>query len=181
VCPPSVRSMDARNVVAASVALATSLALGPDAIAQPAPEPPHVRLAARTSAGAVERALAGALRRLERPTCQRLYAEFQDGAGRPLREALDGKGLSGPEHLASLIFYDGAAQPPCEREATLAFTFPGSPIVFVCSTQFVREWRRNPFLVEAALIHEGLHSLGLGENPPTSAAITSRVMNHCGQ
>jgi hypothetical protein len=173
--------MDPRNVVATSLALAASVALGPNANAQPAPESPHVRLAARTTAGAVERALAGALRRLERPGCQRLFAEFQDGEGRPLREALDGKGLSGPEHLASLIFYDGAAQPACARDATLAFTFPGSGIVFVCSTQFVRECRRNPFLVEAALIHEGLHSLGLGENPPTSAAITARVMNHCGQ
>jgi hypothetical protein len=176
--------MDPRNVVVASLALAFSLALGPNVDAEAAPdasaESPRVRFAARTTAGAVERALAGALRRLDRPGCQRLFAEFHDGKGRPLREALDGKGLSGSEHLASLIFYDGAAQPPCEREATLAFTFPGSPIVFVCSTQFTREWRRDPFLVEAALIHEGLHSLGLGENPPTSAAITSRVMNHCG-
>ena len=32
---------------------------------------------------------------------------------------------------------------------------------------------------EAALIHESLHSLGLGENPPTSSEITSRVISRC--
>ena len=32
---------------------------------------------------------------------------------------------------------------------------------------------------EAVLIHELLHSLGLGENPPDSAAITDRVMARC--
>lgn len=32
---------------------------------------------------------------------------------------------------------------------------------------------------EAIVIHEMLHSLGLGENPPTSDYITSRVMERC--
>jgi hypothetical protein len=148
--------------------------------AAPAPASTHVRVGGRVTTGAVNRALSGAQRRLESPACQQLFVEFHDGAGRPLREALDGKGLSGAEHLASLLYYDGAPQAPCERERTLAFTTPGSTVVFVCPRQFVRETRRDPFLAEAALIHEGLHSLGLLENPPTSAAITSRVMNHCG-
>jgi hypothetical protein len=162
--------------------LAAALLTGATAArVQAAPVSTHVRVGAPATAGAVDRALTGAQRRLERPACQKLFAEFQDGAGRPLREALDGKGLSGPEHLASLLFYDGATQAPCALERTLAFTAPGSTVVFVCPTQFVRESRRDPFLAEAALIHEGLHSLGLRENPPTSAAITSRVMNHCGQ
>ena len=33
---------------------------------------------------------------------------------------------------------------------------------------------------EILLIHELLHSLGLGENPPTSAQITNTVMARCG-
>ena len=30
------------------------------------------------------------------------------------------------------------------------------------------------------MIHEFLHTLGLGENPPTSQEITERVSNRCG-
>jgi hypothetical protein len=170
-----------RTKAVPTLAAAALAGLASVATAPAAPVSPHVRVRGPMTAGAVDRALAGAQRRLERPACQRLFAEFQDGTGRPLREALDGKGLSGPEHLASLLFYDGAAQAPCALDRTLAFTVPGSTVVFVCPTQFVRESRRDPFLAEAALIHEGLHSLGLRENPPTSAAITSRVINHCAE
>ena len=31
------------------------------------------------------------------------------------------------------------------------------------------------------LIHELLHTLGLGENPPTRSRITDAVMNRCGR
>jgi hypothetical protein len=41
--------------------------------------------------------------------------------------------------------------------------------------------RRNSRHVEAILIHELLHSLGLGENPPSSDYITSRVRARCGE
>jgi hypothetical protein len=33
----------------------------------------------------------------------------------------------------------------------------------------------------ALIIHEELHSLGLAENPPSSAAITDRVISRCGR
>ena len=144
------------------------------------PQLRKVRIAARFPAGTVERALVGARRRLEQPACQRLFSEFSDTTGRPLVEALEAKGRSGEEHLGDIIFYDGTRERPCERRATLAFTWPGSPIVFVCAEQFTKAARRSQLLVEAALIHEGLHTLGLGENPPTSAAITSRVLQRCG-
>ena len=45
--------------------------------------------------------------------------------------------------------------------------------------QFFEADRRNAFLTEAFIIHETLHSLGLGENPPASGEITSRVMKRC--
>jgi hypothetical protein len=38
---------------------------------------------------------------------------------------------------------------------------------------------RNSRHAEALLIHEMLHSLGLGENPPTSHQITARVRARC--
>jgi hypothetical protein len=51
--------------------------------------------------------------------------------------------------------------------------------VFVCAQQFVAAARRDPMVADAALIHESLHSLGLGENPPSSSEITSRVISAC--
>ena len=37
----------------------------------------------------------------------------------------------------------------------------------------------NPSQTEAYLIHEALHSLGLGENPPSPKEITGRVLAMC--
>ena len=139
----------------------------------------HVRLGGRYDAGTVQRSLDRARGRLERPQCQRVFTDFQDASGRPLQDALDRTGRSGAQHLGTLLFYDGSGQPRCSGPRTLAFTWVGSPIVFVCAQQFVAAARRDPILADAALIHESLHSLGLGENPPTSSEITSRVISRC--
>ena len=139
----------------------------------------HVRLGGRYDAGTVQRSLERAQVRLERTQCQRVFTDFQDESGRPLQEALSRLGRSGAEHLGSLIFYDGDGQARCRSSRTLAFTWTGSTIVFVCSQQFVAAARRDPMLADAALIHESLHSLGLGENPPRSADITARVISRC--
>ncbi len=129
----------------------------------------------------VDRAIKGARQRLARPGCQRIFSDFQDAAGRPLQEELERMGATGEEFLGELLFYDGSEGERCLGGATLAYTFPGSRVVFVCAAEFARNARHDPFLTEAALIHESLHSLGLGENPPTSAAITARVMSRCRQ
>jgi hypothetical protein len=39
---------------------------------------------------------------------------------------------------------------------------------------------RNPVLAESIVIHEMLHTLGLGENPPSSQEITQQVKRRCG-
>ena len=139
----------------------------------------RVRLGGLYDAGTVQRSLDRARARLEQPQCQRLFTDFQDASGRPLQEALDRAGQSGGDHLGTLLFYDGTGQARCNRPGTLAFTWVGSQIVFVCPQQFVAAARRDPFLADAALIHESLHSLGLGENPPSSHEITSRVISRC--
>jgi len=139
----------------------------------------RVRLGGLFDAGTVQRSLDRARARLERPQCQRLFTDFQDEGGRPLQDVLDRTGRSGAEHLGTLLFYDGGGQPRCQGPRTLAFTWKGSQIVFVCTQQFVAAARRDPLLVDAALIHESLHSLGLGENPPSSSEITSRVISRC--
>jgi hypothetical protein len=39
--------------------------------------------------------------------------------------------------------------------------------------------RSRPYEAEVCLIHDMLHTLGLGENPPTSSEITQRVKRRC--
>jgi hypothetical protein len=50
-------------------------------------------------------------------------------------------------------------------------------VVFICFRQLSLLRREEQ---EAVLIHEMLHSLGLGENPPESVAITAQVLKRCG-
>lgn len=50
--------------------------------------------------------------------------------------------------------------------------------VYVCSARVATlEVPRGDIVI----IHEMLHSLGLGENPPTSDEITKRVVQRCGR
>jgi len=92
---------------------------------------------------------------------------------------LDERGETGQSHLQRLFFYDGAEARVCGVPGALAFTQPGSHVVFVCNQWFREAFATNPSKVEAAIIHESLHSLGLGENPPRSQDITARVMERC--
>jgi hypothetical protein len=116
---------------------------------------------------------------LAKPECQRIFAEFRDGAGRPLQETLDAAAMSAAAYLASLLFYDGSASPRCRSKHSLAVAVPGSRVILLCIPQFVDLALRKPRIAAGLLIHEELHALGLGENPPTSAEITERVMTRC--
>jgi hypothetical protein len=130
---------------------------------------------------ALSAAVAGAQRRLSRPGCQRVFSEFYDAAGVPLAEKLDAMGLTAGDHLATLVFADGAGRPACRTSDVLAITSPGSGTVRVCGSRF-RMWQQlDPPLAEAIIIHELLHTLGLGEDPPSSQEITRRVVKRCGR
>ncbi len=48
-------------------------------------------------------------------------------------------------------------------------------VVRVCVDEFKRTRQQDPRHTIAASIHEMLHTLGLGENPPTSNDITTTV------
>jgi hypothetical protein len=126
---------------------------------------------------AVAEAIRGAARRLDDPRCQTLLTRFADAAGRPLRDALDAEGLAASDYLGRMYFYDGTMS-GC-RPRWLAYTAPGSHAVFVCGDRFLTAWRQNPAYAECAIIHEALHSLGLGENPPSWEEITARVLESC--
>src|SRR5581483_10680122 len=94
------------------------------------------RLASATARVVVLRAIEGAARRLEAPDCDRLFDEFADAAGTPLRASLAAKQLTPRELLERLVFVDGDGVGPCARaDWTAAFTMPGSRVIFVCGNR----------------------------------------------
>ena len=128
---------------------------------------------------AVVRSLSGAAEWLEAAKCQALLSEFTDLHERALKERLAEFGVTLADYLRLLVFEDGERRRPCEPPGVLAFTSPNSRIVRVCGRAFVRAWQREPQEGRAAIIHEVLHSLGLGENPPAPRYITYRVKQLC--
>ena len=124
-----------------------------------------------------ERALDGAALKLTQPECQSVFGVFRDASGTPLSERLAALGLTAGEYLRFVVFVDGAGHHRCRDE--WAYTNPGSRVVFVCSRRFEIGWRNDPDHAEASIIHEVLHTLGLGENPPASAEITAVVRGAC--
>jgi hypothetical protein len=129
----------------------------------------------------VQMAVVEAQRRLADPECARIYTDFEDLAERPLQEKLDELGESGSSYLAGLRFVDFGGRLRCARPEVQAFTVPGSRVVFYCGQRFTDRIRRvGPGPLAVVLIHEELHSLGLGENPPSSLEITRRVERRCG-
>ncbi len=135
--------------------------------------------------GVVERARAGASRRLLDPQCLSLLDDFKDANGHSLRAKLDGLGLTAPGYLRQVPFVDGSGIRSCRPEGVLMVASPGRAMVYVCPAGSVsrlsRDATRHPFLAELAVIHEMLHTLGLGEDPPSSAEITRRVERRCGR
>ena len=128
---------------------------------------------------AVVRSLSGAAEWLEAAKCQALLSEFTDLHERALKERLAEFNVTLADYLRLLVFEDGERRRPCEPPGVLAFTSPNSRIVRVCGRAFVRAWQREPQEGRAAIIHEVLHSLGLGENPPAPRDITYRVKQLC--
>jgi hypothetical protein len=130
---------------------------------------------------ALERAADGTLRRLEDPNCQKIFSDFEDGEGRLLQETLDALGETGSSYLTGrLWFEDGSGARACQSSGTVAATKVGTSVIFVCARQ-LREWIfRDPSFVERILIHEELHALGLGENPPSSYEINGQIARRCG-
>jgi hypothetical protein len=165
------------RLTAAPLGVVAALAV----LAAPAAADAHNLIECPWTRAALDRAAEGARRRLARPECQRVLDDFRDETGRTLRERLDGLRESADGYLARRMwFVDGSGTAACQDSRVLAATAPGSAVVFVCAPQLRKKAFHNPAFVEAALIHEELHSLGLGENPPSSEKITSQVRRRCG-
>lgn len=129
----------------------------------------------------LDRAAEGALRRLQSPECGRIFSDFKDRAGRTLAGRLEAMDETGAGYLARRMwFVDGSGARACQDSSTVFVTQPGSAVVFVRTRQLRTLALHDPVVVESLLIHEQLHSLGLGENPPSTHEITSQVQRRCG-
>jgi hypothetical protein len=121
-------------------------------------------------------AIEGAAHRLRRPECRRVFSDFKDASENLLETNLIRFAVDPADYLLKFIWFaDGSQQSQCWG-MTAAFTEPGSRVVFVCGRHFDQNSRE----AELQIIHEILHTLGLGENPPSSGAITKQVIARCG-
>jgi hypothetical protein len=120
-----------------------------------------------------------ALERLEYTECRKVLSDFRDASGRTIQEKLDLLGETPRSYLPQITFREGLDHRRCRNSAILAFTSVGGREVVICGQQFWQAYRENPFRVEALVIHEMLHTLGLGENPPSAMEIDARVLKRC--
>ncbi len=127
---------------------------------------------------ALRRAIDLALRKLARPECASVYEDFTLQNGVTPRHVLDGLRMTPSELLESLVFIDGSWDRVCRMGRSALTTTPGSRVIHVCpgfAQLQSRDQERSAYLI----IHESLHVLGLGEDPPSSSEITHRVERRC--
>jgi hypothetical protein len=127
----------------------------------------------------LRQAINGAHQWLEDPACQAVFSDFQDLSGTLLADVLAERQLTPQEHLGRLAFWDGSHFRQCRVPGIAFITGPGYAIIYVCPAGF-RRLSRAPREARATVIHEVLHSLGMGENPPSPREITARVLERCG-
>jgi len=133
-------------------------------------------------ARAVDTARAGALKRLESEECRRVFTDFSDAQGRALLQNLEEWTVSPSEYVGLVPFLDGSSHARCRGTKTALVASPGVRRVYVCRA-FADVQLRQPHVAESMVIHEILHTLGLGEAPqpgqPSSIEITQRVESRC--
>jgi hypothetical protein len=122
-----------------------------------------------------------ARRRLLDSRCADVLTDFEDLGGRRLDLKVADMNHTAASYLSLVLFYDGRPTAECGYKNILAWTTTGSRAVQICANQFLAEQRRNVGFTANTLIHEMLHTLGLGETPPDPRVITARVADRCGQ
>ena len=135
---------------------------------------------------AIERVKVRAAARLEDASCREILTDFKDDSGRTLESNLEALGVSASGYLLQLSFLDGSVVHECRNLAVAMVAAHGAPRVFLCpaeagpvNSRISRIEFQRGSLAEAMVIHEMLHTLGLGENPPTTFEITERVRARC--
>lgn len=164
-----------------AVMLAATAGSAAESVARVRREPPpmDIYITQQPVAALAQRAFKGAARRLESPRCRSLFARLRDRGGRPLQETLDGLGMDPAAYMGLLRFADGRDNGRCASPYVLATTRTNLRLIWICPRQFERAAMLWPDVAEATLIHEALHTLGLGENPPSSQEITANVLREC--
>jgi hypothetical protein len=168
------RRNDARRPLRIAAAAAALLAVNIPAMGQEAVRPLPLRVR-----GSVERSVALALQTLKDDTCQALYSDFEDNEGHTLQENLELLGLTAAQHLKALRWVDGTGHPLCRNPSIFFVAHVGDVFVRVCPRQFSAFATRQPTKAAGIIMHEQLHTLGLGENPPSSEAISRQVFYRC--
>jgi hypothetical protein len=115
---------------------------------------------------------------LEEAECAKVLTDFTDRSGHVLSEKLDILELPAQSYLPMVVFLEETRHQSC-RTGILARTVPNSRVVWLCSGELKEMWARDRAYTVAAFIHEMLHTLGLGENPPSSKQITNQVLARC--
>jgi len=110
--------------------------------------------------------------------CRKVLTDFENRSGLTLASHLSALEVDIQTYVRMLTFIDDSRHGMCEKGG-LFFTSPGSRVVRVCVEQ-LKQMRSRPHHLEALFIHEVLHTLGLEESPPSSEAITARVIARCG-
>jgi hypothetical protein len=128
----------------------------------------------------VLRAVAGAAVRLARPPCQEIFGDFSNGSGQRLSARFAASGKTVAEAFAVLRVFEDRNAKQCFGGTRLAFTEVGSQLIRVCGPQFKDQFLRDRRVTELIMIHELLHTFGLGENPPSSQEISAQVAVRCG-
>lgn len=159
------------------IALMCALFLA-SAVSQAADQPPDAPVDSRLRPSfhlTVEEAAA----RLAEPGCARILTDFRDVAGRTLTARLETTGLDASAYVRSVVFRVGRGVGRCQSRRFLMVTTVVGRVVWVCETQYYREEHEEPDVAVALVLHEVLHTLGLGEDPPSSEEITAHVMARC--
>jgi hypothetical protein len=168
-------------VSAVSLGLTSTAQTTPPQSSEKPPDLPWTRVYIKDAftGDAVRRALTGAAERLTKPSCQLIFSEFQDGRGLPLSDRLVELDASPEGYLRQVVFLDGGGSPQCGKPGVLAFTSRNSRVVYLCGRDFEHAERRDPRAMQVTIIHELLHSLGLGENPPSPREISFGILRLC--
>jgi hypothetical protein len=157
----------------------TALGRSPEEARAIGPDPPGILLHHPGDVLPVRMAVDSARHKLANFGCQQVLDDFRDAQGRSLRDNLDALGMQPTEYLALIAYRDGDDLPSgrCRSSGAAAVTHPEDRVVYLCGDNFRAQ---SPGTRANTLIHELLHSLGLGENPPSSAEINGQVRKRCG-
>lgn len=118
-----------------------------------------------------------AVERLGRTDCRRIFEEVHDFTGRPVARRLESGERSPSSHFARLTFVE-SSDGPCAANLT-AWSVAGDVRVRICSRRFSALAGQDRREAAAVLIHEALHTLGVGEDA-ANQPLTAYVRGRCG-